>query len=196
MQLMASARGAGAMTGQLLVLGLVGFGVWRLGLRIKISKPLRILAVVVVVGFAFVASNVGKARSADLSAHPCTAIGMTPAQEDRVKRVVAAKFPSRAIAATTSGGYAFCALMNANATMALAFHAPIPKPGKRAFLRVVLRMPDAATASHETALIKSHPHRFLTIMSRGAAVPPTEHVTAVRSVTTCVIVTISEIRVR
>ncbi len=180
------------MFGQLLVLALVGFGIWRLGRRFKVNKSLRIVAVATIVGFVFVASHVGNARSAATSVHPCTAIGMTPAQEGLVKQAVAKRFPTRAVAATTTGGYAFCALMSPS--IALAFHTPIPKVGQRASTRMLLHMPTAASASQSAALIKSDPHRFLALLAQGRPVPATEHVTGVRSVTTCVIVTISQIR--
>jgi hypothetical protein len=190
--LAASAYGAGFVFGQLLILTLVGFGIWRLGVRFKVNKALRIVSVVVIVGFVFVASQVGNAKSSVTSDYPCTAIGMTRAQEDLVKQVVAKRFPRRAVAATTAGGYAFCAVMSPS--IALAFHTPIAKIGQRATSRMILHMGSIATASQSAALIKSDPHRFLTLMAQGTPIPATEHVTAVRSVTTCVIVTISQIR--
>jgi flagellar biogenesis protein FliO len=57
MAVLASARSAGHVSGVLLFLGVVGWGILRLGRRARISRPLTYVAVVAVLSFTLFAAG-------------------------------------------------------------------------------------------------------------------------------------------
>jgi hypothetical protein len=190
--LVGSARSSGQVFGVLLVLGLVGWGILRLGQRAKIRRPLAVVAVVVAVGFILIAAGVSASRGATVGTNPCARIGMTTTQTALVQSAVRRSVPLAVRRSATMENYYFCAAVPYQGHfLGMAFHVPIPWPGHRAALRMVLGLGSKTAASSAVAAIRSDPQRFLRMFGQT---DPSIRVATAKAVRAYVVVSMTEMR--
>jgi hypothetical protein len=176
----------------LLVLGLVGWGILRLVKRTKIRRPLAVVAVIVAVGFILIAAGVSASRGATVGTNPCARIGMTKTQTALVQSVVRRSVPLAVRRSATERNYYFCAAVPYQSHfLGMAFHVPIPWPGHRAAVRMVLGLGSNSAASSAVAAIRTDPARFLRMFGQT---DPSVRVASAYAIRSYVIVSMTEMR--
>src|SRR5438046_744050 len=105
-----AARAAGHVSGEVLVIALVGWAIIRLGARVGVRKPFRVALALVTCGTILIALGVtATSRGAVNTVHPCARIGMTATQDLFVQSTARRTIPADVRRAATQDRYYFCA---------------------------------------------------------------------------------------